>query len=150
MFRKIKTPLLAFGLFSAAIATHANPSPEGRWRTIDDKTGKPKSIVRLWVDKGELLGQIDSIFPGPDIDTDPKCDECPDDFKGKRTRSLHFLWGMKQDGEQWAGGKVLDPKIGKIYRCKIEVAPDNKSISVRGFIGVSLLGRSQKWERLED
>jgi uncharacterized protein (DUF2147 family) len=127
----------------------AAPSPQGRWLTRDEKTGQPKSIVRLWVEDGTLFGKIDSIMPSPGKDPDPHCDKCPGDFQGKRNRDIRFLWGLKNAGEEWNGGQVLDPENGKIYRCKIQVQGDDKTLSIRGFIGISLLGRSQTWERLQ-
>jgi uncharacterized protein (DUF2147 family) len=149
-WRRLSTwkTLSAF-VFLCAHQAFSGPSPEGRWRTVDDATGQPKSIVRLWVENGQLIGQIDSIFPQPGKTTNPICDLCPEPFHNKPTKSIHFLWGLKQDGEEWSGGEVLDPKNGKIYRCKLKVQGDNRSLVIRGFIGISLLGRSQTWERLE-
>jgi uncharacterized protein (DUF2147 family) len=62
---------------------------------------------------------------------------------------MTIIWGMKKDGDAWAGGKILDPKDGKIYGCKMHLEDDGKKLEVRGFIGFSLLGRSQTWERQE-
>lgn len=132
-----------------AFALHAAPSPQGRWRTIDDETGKPKSIVRLWVEDGKLYGKVDSIFPEPGKNPDPLCEKCPGDFRGKRVKDVRFLYGLVVEGDEWSGGEVLDPNKGKIYRCKLRVDEDNKALTVRGYIGVSLIGRSQRWERVE-
>jgi uncharacterized protein (DUF2147 family) len=150
IFRRIVAwkALPAF-LFLFAHHAYSAPSPEGRWKTVDDATGKAKSMVRLWVENDRLVGQIDSIFPEPGKSTDPVCDKCPGTFHNKRVKAIHFLWGLKKSGEEWIGGEVLDPKNGKIYRCKIKVKEDNRTMVVRGYIGVSLLGRSQTWERLD-
>lgn len=139
----------AFWITALAFVIHASPSPQGRWRTIDDETGKPKSIVRLWVEDGKLYGKVDSIFPEPGKTPDPLCDKCPGDFRGKRVKDVRFLYGLKVEGDEWTGGEILDPNKGKIYRCKLRVDEDNKALTVRGYIGVSLIGRSQRWERVE-
>ncbi len=138
----------ALGLVSA-VSILAAPSPLGHWRTIDDKTGKPKSLVSLYSEDGRLYGRIDSLFPAPGKDPDPICDKCPGDFHNKRVKGIRFLWGLSSDGDEWTGGEVLDPANGKTYRCKIKVNGDNRSLVIRGYIGISLLGRSQTWERVD-
>lgn len=135
-------------LLSAA-PIFAAPSPLGHWRTIDDKTGKPKSLVSLYSEGGKLYGSIDSLFPAPGKDPDPICDKCPGDLHNKRVKGIRFLWGLSKEGDEWTGGEVLDPANGKIYRCKIKVAEGNHTLVIRGYIGISLLGRSQTWQRVD-
>lgn len=117
-------------------------SPAGTWTTIDDATGKKRSIVRLSVSGGTLNGTIVKVFPQPG-DTGI-CAKCPGDFKDKKIEGLRFLWGLKEsrDGE-WDGGKILDPKTGKIYNAKISVKGDK--LHVRGYVGVAALGKTQVW-----
>ncbi|HWV38669.1 MAG TPA: DUF2147 domain-containing protein [Vulgatibacter sp.] len=119
----------------------------GRWTTIDDETGKPKSVIVIEEKNGKLYGTIERLFRGPDEDPDPVCDKCEGDLKGKRIIGMIILRDLEKDGDEWTGGTILDPKNGKTYRCKIAVEDGGKKLKVRGFIGISLLGRTQYWER---
>jgi uncharacterized protein (DUF2147 family) len=130
----------------AALAREPAASPAGRWRTIDDVTGKPKSIVRLWEKDGVLYGNIVELFPEPGEPTDPVCDKCEGALRGKPIKGLLFLWGLERDGDEWSGGRILDPENGKIYRCTVKVVNAGARLKVRGYIGVSLIGRTQHWE----
>lgn len=121
----------------------------GRWRTFSDKTGKPESIVRLIEVDGEVRGTIETIFPEPTENSDPKCDKCPDEFKGKPVRGLTFMWGFKRDVSGLGAGKILDPEEGAVYNCRIELADGGKTLKVRGYVGVPLFGRTQTWQRVE-
>ncbi len=118
----------------------------GDWKTIDDETGKTKSIVRITeTEDGEFEGQVIEILHS-DRGPNPKCDKCPGEFKGKPVKGLVILWGLKADKKnQYKGGEILDPTKGKIYKAKVELLEDGK-LKVRGFIGFALIGRSQIWE----
>ena len=121
----------------------------GRWKTFSDKTGKPESIVRIVEVDGEIRGSIESIFPEPNEDPDPKCDKCPDEFKGKPVRGLAFMWGFRIEGSRLTSGKIIDPEEGSVYNCRIELADEGRTLKVRGYIGVPLFGRTQTWQRAE-
>lgn len=117
---------------------------EGRWTTIDDKTGQKRAVVQLSVSGNTLSGTIIEPYKQPG-DTGI-CDECPGAFKGKPVKGLRFVWGLQQKGpNEWEGGKILDPKTGKIYNAKMKLNGDQ--LEVRGYLGVSLLGRTQTWIR---
>ena len=62
---------------------------------------------------------------------------------------MTILWGLKDEGEAWKGGQILDPDNGKTYRCKMTVSDDGRELDVRGYIGISLIGRTQTWLRVE-
>lgn len=120
----------------------------GKWRTIDDETGKERSIVELRQVNGELQGRILNIFLRPDEKPDPLCEACDGARKNQPVIGMTFLWGLKPDGnDAWAGGAILDPKNGKIYNAKASLAEGGKALRVRGFIGTPLLGRTQTWLR---
>jgi uncharacterized protein (DUF2147 family) len=141
MKQQILLGLLAFCCLSTSMAASLAGST---WTTIDDKTGKPRAVVMLNEQDGVVSGQIETIYPQPG-DTGI-CSKCPGQFKDKSIKGLTFLWGLKQSGENnWDGGQILDPKTGKIYRAKL-MLKGNK-LYVRGYIGVSVLGRTQIWER---
>ncbi len=133
-------------LLSASV--YAQESPVGKWKTIDDNTHEAKSIVEITEDAdGKLVGKIIQIFKKPSEDQNPKCDKCPGERKDKPIIGLNFLWDLKKRSSDWGDGSILDPDNGKIYDAKVKVVEDGKKLKVRGFIGISLLGRTQYWER---
>ena len=122
-------------------------SPAGVWKSIDDKTKKERSIIRITDVNGEFKGVVEKIFDQPGEDPAHLCKECKDERKDKPIVGMTILWGLKKDGDGWSGGEILDPKNGKIYRAKMSLSEDGKSLKVRGFIGISLIGRTQTWHR---
>ena len=146
MLRQLMFAVLFCCASAAAIAVD---TPVGVWRTIDDKTGKEKSLVRIVEVQGELRGTIERLFREPGEDPNPNCDKCPGDKKGKPVIGMTILTGLKRSGDGYAGGEILDPASGKTYRCKMWTSDGGKTLNVRGFIGVSLLGRTQVWVREE-
>ena len=143
----IRTILLA-GLL-AATASAASPSPVGRWRTLDDKTGKPSSEVRIRaLPDGSLEGVIEKVLD-PSVAPGAVCEDCTDDRRNMPVIGLTFLRGMHAEGEDWSGGTILDPDDGKVYRCAMHLRKGGQQLEVRGYIGISLFGRTQVWQRLE-
>ena len=150
MNAKLSTTAL-FAVMSAASLAASAPSaasPVGRWKSFDEETGQAKSIISLYVEKDELKARIDSLLPVPGKDPNRVCEKCDGDRKGKRIQGMIVAWGLALKENAWEGGRILDPANGKIYRCRITMDPGGKTLTVRGFIGFSLLGRSQKWERV--
>ena len=139
--------LLAIALIAVSNFSAAGGSPVGIWRSIDDKTKQERSTIRITEENGEFKGVVEKIFDQPGDDPAHLCKECKDERKDKPIVGMTILWGLKKDGDAWAGGEILDPKNGKIYRCKMTLSEDDKSLNVRGFIGISLIGRTQTWLR---
>lgn len=116
----------------------------GKWKTIDDITGKEKGIVEIFEHKGKIFGKIIEIFEADKKHL--KCDKCDGEDKSKPLLGLNIIKGLiKKDGV-YEGGKIIDPKNGKSYHCKITLDGKDKLI-VRGYIGIPLFGRSQTWIR---
>jgi uncharacterized protein (DUF2147 family) len=139
--------LLVFLVFSA-IAHAADNSAAGLWQSIDDKTGKPRSHIRVYNNSGEFSAVVEKGLL--DTDTgDAVCSKCKDERKDKPIIGMTILDGMKQRGHVYEGGQILDPENGKIYRCKMKLDSTGNLLEVRGFIGISLFGRSQMWTRVE-
>ena len=131
-------------------AQRSDPAtPLGRWKTVDDLTGKINSVVTIWEEDGKLYGRIERLINPDPEDPDPRCLRCSGDRKGQRLLGLRILWGLTKDGDQWTGGEILDPDNGKIYRCSLTVKDGGRKLRVRGFIGLSWLGRTQYWLRDE-
>ena len=144
-----RSVLVAAALMIASNLVAAAGSPVGVWRSIDDKTKQERSIIRITEENGELKGVVEKIFEQPGDDPAHLCKECKAERKDKPIVGMPILWGLKQEGGAWTGGEILDPKNGKIYKCKITLSEDGKTLNVRGFIGISLIGRSQTWLRQE-
>ncbi len=126
-----------------------NLTPEGYWKTIDDKTGEVKSIVKIWIaEDGTLKGRVEKVFPKEGEDPNPICDKCKGDRKDQPVLGMEFLWGFKGSGPLWKNGEVLDPENGKIYSCQLEVIENGKKLKVFGYIRIIFkIGRSQIWLR---
>jgi uncharacterized protein (DUF2147 family) len=135
-------------LYAGPLALAQADSPAGLWRTVDDKTGKERSLVRIVDNGGVFEGKVEKLLNRqPDDDPDGLCRKCEGERKDKPVLGMTILWDLKKDGDQFGGGEILDPKNGKIYRAKMKLLDAGRRLEVRGFIGVSLLGRSQTWQR---
>ncbi|WP_343733391.1 DUF2147 domain-containing protein [Duganella sp.] len=142
--------LLAFIAAAALTMSPAfadNTSPAGLWKNIDDETGKPKALIRITENNGVLSGQIEKLFQEANEDPNPKCDKCEGARKDQPIIGMTILSNLKKDGDEYAGGEILDPKNGKVYKSKLRLADGGKKLNVRGYIGVPMLGRSQTWVR---
>jgi len=137
--------ILTFAAQAADTPT-AHP-PAGYWQTIDDNTGKAKGVVLLEI-KGDVLeGRIIARNEPENGSTEDICSKCTGARKNQNIIGMTFLWGMKESGGVWRDGEILDPESGDIYDAKVKVIDGGNKLEVRGFLGISLLGRSQVWER---
>ncbi len=140
-------------ILAAAFATPSawadDSSPVGLWKNVDDITGKPKAMIRITEEHGALVGRIEKLFRSADMDQNPKCDKCEGANKDQPVIGMVFMSGLKKDGNDYSGGEILDPDNGKVYRSKITLIDGGKKLSVRGYIGVPMFGRSQVWLRQE-
>ena len=116
----------------------------GKWKTIDDETGKEKGVVEIYEHKGKVYGKIIEIFEQNKKHL--KCEKCEGDDKNKPILGLVIIKGLTKNEDIYDGGKIVDPKNGKKYHCKITLDGKDKLI-VRGYIGIPLFGRSQTWIR---
>lgn len=120
----------------------------GKWITIDDETGKKKSVVELYKVDGKLYGKIIYLFPREGREENPKCTKCTDDRKDEPLVGLQLVRDLTWDGSEWEGGTIVDPESGKIYTLKMWLSNDNADVlNVRGYIGPFF--RTQTWIRLK-
>ena len=134
-------------LASAVSAMAQSDTPAGTWQTIDDSTGQPKALVQITQDSsGSLNGKVIKGL-GANDQPDRRCTACTDARKDQPILGMTIITDMKKDGEGWDHGQILDPENGKIYKCKMHLEDGGNKLVVRGYIGVSLLGRSQTWVR---
>ena len=117
---------------------------EGVWITQDDETGKKKSEVLLYKNEGKLYGKILNLLL--EEDKGKLCVNCKGENKNLAIEGMVIVEGLELNGKTWEEGTILDPKSGKTYSCYITFENDN-TLKVRGYIGFSLLGRTQKWIR---
>jgi uncharacterized protein (DUF2147 family) len=141
--------VLSFSLL--ALAAHAQMSPLGLWRSIDDETKQPKAEIRISQNAaGVLSGVVEkSLLTTPSAE--PNCNLCSDDRKDKPKIGLEIIrGGQASDGKLvWEGGKILDPENGKNYSLRLTPIDGGKKLEVRGYIGAPLLGRTQTWIRVQ-
>lgn len=146
MKSKIVAALLAAPLMAVSFAAMAQSTPVGKWVTIDDATKKPKSIVEITEVGGTLQGKVIKVLHS-DQGPNPVCKKCTGANQNKPIEGLTIISNVKKNGSVWDGGQILDPASGKTYSVKMTPASNGKSMQVRGFMGVSLLGRTQVWQR---
>jgi uncharacterized protein (DUF2147 family) len=140
--------VLAGTAFAAAAQT---ASPAGAWKTIDDATKKEKSVVRIVDTGGVYSGRIEKLLEST-MSPDAVCKECTDERKDKPVVGLLIVRNMKQSADDksvFEGGDILDPANGKVYKAKMKLIDNGSKLEVRGFVGISLLGRTQTWIRAE-
>ena len=141
-----KLILISMMLVGSIGQTSFAQSVVGKWKTIDDETGEAKSVVEIYEEGGKVYGKIITIFDK----TKEKdvCKKCDGDKKNKPLKGMVILEGAKKDGSSWEGGTILDPTKGKVYKCTLSLEGKDK-LKLRGYVGISLLGRTQYWERVK-
>lgn len=135
-------------LLSTHLSVAAADTPAGLWQSIDDKSGKPRSLIRISESNGEFSAVVEKGLLATDTG-DAVCDKCTDERKDQPIIGMTIANGLKKNGSKYDGGKILDPENGKIYKCKMTLNEAGNELEVRGYIGFSLLGRSQIWTRIE-
>jgi uncharacterized protein (DUF2147 family) len=137
--------------FAFAAGAHAQGTPAGLWKTIDDNTGREKSLVRIVEQSGVYSGRVEKI-----LDTtappDAVCKDCTDERKDQPVLGMTIIRDVRQSADDktvFEGGDILDPNNGKVYRVRLKPLESGRKLDVRGYIGTPLLGRTQTWIRAE-
>lgn len=138
---------LVLGLMLSTLSW-AQGSPVGLWQTFDQDSGAKKAVVQISElgGDGQLVGKIVKLQQKPGA----VCVKCRGVLKNKPIKGMMILWGLMPDGEnEWGGGEILDPQNGKTYSLKITLSADGQTLKLRGYLGFSLLGRTQTWKRVK-
>ena len=139
----MKNILLIFALILTFVS-HSQ-SITGKWKTIDDETGKERSIVEIYESEGKIFAKIVKLLEKSEENR--VCENCKGANKNKPLKGLIIIDGLKKDGNEWNSAKIIDPKTGSEYKCYITLEEHNK-LKVRGYLGFALLGRTQYWYRI--
>jgi uncharacterized protein (DUF2147 family) len=137
------TVLLGVALLSQASDLS---SPEGLWQPLDS-SGKPQGLIRIYQQNGMYFGRIQANSPADD--NGARCVHCTDERKDQPIIGMVLIRNMRQQGDGYDGGDIIDPDTGRLYGCKFRLIDGGHNMIMRGFFGMSLLGRSQTWRRVE-
>ena len=116
----------------------------GKWHSTNEETGEVDSVIEVYKKDGKAYAKIVEI-KNPDR-KNAVCDLCEGKNKNKPILGLNILTGLEKDDDEWSGGKILDPRNGKVYKCYIELIESNK-LKIRGYIGFALIGKTAYWTR---
>lgn len=144
---KVKIIITAFSLLFCSVVSAQ--TIVGKWKTIDDNSGEPRSIVEIYKKSDKYFGKILKIYPKPGEPENPICDQCPKDKKGMRVIGMEIITGLKKStsSEEYSGGEVLDPESGNVYDCKAWVTEEG-TLKLRGY--VYFIYRTQTWLPFND
>lgn len=136
--------IIAVAIFATSSLWAADPIV-GKWKSIDDETKQEKSIMELYVQNGKVFGKVTQLLRAKDKGN--VCDKCEGAEKGKPVEGMVILKNMKDEGDQWAGGTILDPAKGKEYKCKMKAIEGGNKLEVKGCI--AFFCRTQIWVKVK-
>jgi uncharacterized protein (DUF2147 family) len=146
----VDAALLIAASSTSLLATARMPTAKGLWEKVDS-SGKPEAEFRITDCNGVYQGKIVKIFPRPGENPSTfRCTECEGEQKNAPVIGLTFITGMRREGLSYRDGTILDPRDGSVYSALMELSPDGQTLTIRGYLGIPLLGRSEVWQRIPD
>ncbi|MDR1338891.1 MAG: DUF2147 domain-containing protein [Prevotellaceae bacterium] len=139
-----KVILMAMALLFAYCLDAQVSAILGEWKTVDDKSGKVRSLVRIYKDTADGLyyGKIEKLYEHADA----VCEKCEDENKNKPILGMIIIKEMKVSGKTLKGGTVLDPENGKKYHGTISIDEKSGKLVLRGSLDKKgWFGRNQYW-----
>jgi hypothetical protein len=141
--------LLVLGNTAVAVAVAVDlTTPEGWWQPVDS-SGHPLGLIRIYEDHGAYFGRMEPFLP-EDKEDHRVCARCTDERRDQPIMGLVIIRNMRLEGDEYSGGDVLNPNTGKVYGCKFKLIEGGHVMIMRGYVGISLLGRSQTWKRVDN
>lgn len=135
--------------FGTVAAEAADQTAAGVWEQVNEKTGQAQSTITISKSGPAYVGTITSIYPQAGKPADPVCSKCEGASKNRPIKGLQIINDMQQQGNDYSGGTILDPESGSVYNATMQLSPDGKHLTVRGYVGIPTFGRSQTWNRLK-
>ena len=132
----------------ACLPASSGQSPAGVWKIVNEHTGQPNALLRIDETGGRIEGKFEKIFFQPGDDPNPRCEKCEGANKNQPLLGMTILWGQQIQGNEYTG-RILNPKNGEIYQCKLVLDEGGGKLKVRGYVWVPLFGQTQTWLRVE-